>query len=113
MTFVDFGTSGPVRSLSFPLNKIIGARTLARVPRALEKREVSAVEVRARNSRARRLGPKINQYGDNMHGDRSELEVKRTQSDVIRLQELGFVLRQFFNLFINTWLYLWLPNSRT
>ena len=108
MTFVDFGTSGPVRSLSFPLNKIIGARTLARVPRALEKRKVSAVEARARNSRARRLGPKRNQYGD-----RSELKLKWTQSDVIRLQELGFVLRQFFNLFINTWLYLWLPNSRT
>ena len=107
MTFVDFGTSGPVRSLSFPLNKIIGARTLARVPRALEKREVSAVEARARNSRARGLGPKRNQYGD-----RSELKLKWTQSDVIRLQELGFVLRQFFNLFINTWLYLWLPNSR-
>ena len=108
MTFVDFGTSGPVRSLSFPLNKIIGARTLARVPPALEKREVSAVEARARNSRARGLGPKRNQYGD-----RSELKLKWTQSDVIRLQELGFVLRQFFNLFINTWLYLWLPNSRT
>lgn len=107
MTFVDFGTSGPVRSLPFPLNKIIGARTLARVPRALEKREVSAVEARARNSRARGLGPKRNQYGD-----RSELKLKWTQSDVIRLQELGFVLRQFFNLFINTWLYLWLPNSR-
>lgn len=107
MTFVDFGTSGPVRSLSFPLNKIIGARTLARVPRALEKREVSAVEARARNSRARGLSPKRNQYGD-----RSELKLKWTQSDVIRLQELGFVLRQFFNLFINTWLYLWLPNSR-
>ena len=52
MTFVDFGTSGPVRSLSFPLNKIIGARTLARVPRALEKREVSAVEALARETLA-------------------------------------------------------------
>ena len=108
MTFVDFGTSGPVRSLSFPLNKIIGARTLARVPRALEKREASAIEARARDSRARGLGPKRNQYGD-----RSEVKLKWTQSDIIRLQELGFDLYQFFNLFINTWLYLWLTVSRT
>lgn len=51
---------------------------------------MSAVEARARNSRARGLGPKRNQYGD-----RSEVKLKWTQSDIIRLQELGFVLRQF------------------
>ena len=57
------------------------ARTGARVPRALEKREASAVEARARNSRARGLGPKKNQYGD-----RSEVKLNWTQSDIIRLQ---------------------------
>ena len=61
----------------------------------------------------KRLGSRLNQYGDGLLTRQNTCVVNWIQSNIIRLLELGFELQQFFYLLVNTWLYSWSRNSRT
>ena len=84
-------------AVSLSLQITLQERGLERVFHELLRNARRVLLKPARDSRARGLGPKRNQFGD-----RSGVKLKWTQIDIFRLQELGFVLHKFFNLFINT-----------